>query len=149
MRLLCGLLVLNLIACARPDYLDPQQNVKQDNSQQNNACTLLFSKSQLCASLEWTQGPQSSSESEFIVKFWDHKTSSATGPFQDPPQTLSVILWMPSMGHGSSPVKIEKLQDGVFRVRRAFFIMPGDWEIRFFLKNQNTILDQTEFKLVI
>ncbi len=149
MKTFFAVLVLLLTACARPDYIDPLQNAKQDNTEHSNACTLTFASTKTCASIEWTQGPQSPNESEFIVKFWNAQTGNVQGPFQDPPETLSVVLWMPSMGHGSSPVKIEKIQDGVFRVRKVFFIMPGDWEIRFFLKNQTTQIDQATFKLVL
>ncbi len=47
---------------------------------------------------------------------------------------VSVLLWMPSMGHGSAPVKLDKLGPAQFRVTNVYFIMPGDWEIRLSLK---------------
>lgn len=141
--------LLILSACARPDYIDPKQVAQEDNNTHSASCPILFLTSNQCASIEWVQGPRSSSESEFVVKFWNKGLATMQGPYADPVQSLSIVLWMPSMGHGSSPVKIEKLQEGVFRVRKVFFIMPGDWEIRFIYKNQNLVVDQDAVALVI
>ncbi|QDK45858.1 serine protease spb1 [Bdellovibrio sp. ZAP7] len=137
-KLLLGLLFLT--ACARPDYINP---AAKNNAQSPPAaeCTLKLAQSQLCASIQWVSGPQSPDESEFILKFWNESTATINGPYTDPTTALSVILWMPSMGHGSSPVKIDKIETGVYRVHRVFFIMPGDWEVRIFLKDGATTVD--------
>ena len=42
-----------------------------------------------------------------------------------------VVLWMPSMGHGSTPTQVRLSDIGSFEVNNVFFIMPGDWELRF------------------
>jgi hypothetical protein len=144
-KLLLGLLFLT--ACARPDYINPVS--KKSSQGQTDHCSLKFINSQLCSSIQWTMGPQSPDESELILKFWDEKTASENGPYVDPANTLSVILWMPSMGHGSSPVKIDKIETGVYRVHRVYFIMPGDWEVRIFLKNGTTTVDQATESLVL
>lgn len=145
--LLTGLI---LCGCANPDYIDPAQTVKKnDNSPAALSCPLNFSAAQLCASLHWSQGPQSPAESEFILKFWDSKTSSENGPYKDPSQNITAVLWMPSMGHGSSPVKIEKIEPGVYRVRKVYFIMPGDWEVRLSLKNADGTSELQTLKLVL
>ncbi|MDG0816308.1 FixH family protein [Bdellovibrio svalbardensis] len=141
MKIFFVTITLLLVACARPDYLDPQQNTKQDSPEQSSNCDFIFANSQNCAQLEWTKGPQSPAESEFIVKL--------SLPLKNPSQTLSAVLWMPSMGHGSSPVKIEKIEEGVFRINKVFFIMPGDWEIRFYIKDTTTIFDQATVKLTL
>lgn len=137
-----------LSACARPDYVNPSELHGAQNSV-NHSCALNLAQSGLCASLTWTQGPVSPAESEFILKFWNAAYSSENGPYVDPTNNLSVVLWMPSMGHGSSPVTIEKLESGVFRVRRVYFIMPGEWEIRTFLKNGATVIDQATLTLTL
>ncbi|MFM6929244.1 MAG: FixH family protein [Bdellovibrio sp.] len=140
--------LLLLSACARPDYINPSEiNGAQNSTHQR--CPLNFTQSGLCASVTWTQGPVSPAESEFILKFWDADKGADNGPYVDPIKTLSVILWMPSMGHGSSPVTIEKIETGVFRVRRVYFIMPGEWEIRTFLKNGATVVDQATVNLTL
>lgn len=58
---------------------------------------------------------------------------------EDPYLELAVVLWMPSMGHGSSPVTIERLDRGTYRVSEVFFTMAGDWEIRVQLKAGNDV----------
>jgi hypothetical protein len=147
MRYFILLLSVLSAACARPDYID---KIGLNGSQsQATECPLQFTQSSLCASLDWVQGPQSPNESEFTLKFWNKDSGTKSGPFVDPTQTLSVVLWMPSMGHGSSPVTIEKIEDGVYRVRRVYFIMPGDWEIRTFLKDGATVIDQNTVSLIL
>ena len=148
MRFLFILLFIALSACARKNYADPKE-LAQNNQQQSADCALEFTKVDLCASISWTQGPQTPQQSEFILHIWNKKNANVNGPYQDPTQNLSVVLWMPSMGHGSAPVKIEKLQDGVFRVSNVYFIMAGDWEIRVFLKDSASTVDQATEKLVL
>ncbi|MEK2688405.1 FixH family protein [Bdellovibrio sp. GT3] len=142
------LLFLAFSACARPDYIDPKLNEStQTNS--GDECLLQLAHANLCAKLEWTLGPQSPAESEFILKFWSKTDSVSAGTLVDPENTLSAILWMPSMGHGSSPVTIEKIETGVYRIRRVYFIMPGDWEVRIYLKNGTTVIDQATVSLLL
>lgn len=148
MRLLLLVSFLILSACARPDYIDPSA-LNDAQNHVSGRCDLQFAQSHLCASLTWTQGPVSPNESEFILKFWNEQNSSENGPYIDPVETLSVILWMPSMGHGSSPVTIEKIEMGVYRVRRVYFIMPGEWEVRAFLKTNNSLVDQAHVTLTL
>ena len=46
-------------------------------------------------------------------------------------------LWMPSMNHGSSPIKVVRLGAQMVRLESVYFIMPGDWELRLVIKNQH------------
>lgn len=41
-----------------------------------------------------------------------------------------IELWMPSMGHGSSPVTVTQKSPVHFKVSDANFIMAGDWVVR-------------------
>lgn len=54
---------------------------------------------------------------------------------EDIPGNFKVYLWMPSMGHGSSPVKVNRISTGIYEVTDVYFIMEGDWEIRIKLDN--------------
>jgi hypothetical protein len=56
--------------------------------------------------------------------------------------SVEVVLWMPSMGHGSAPTQIQRVLDsngdlmtGVYQVRNVYFTMGGDWEVRVVLTN--------------
>lgn len=133
-------LIFLMSACARPEYVDNTDiNIPQSQTEQEDSCPLAFPNEKICASMHWLKAPTSSDFSEFELHFSDEVT----------PSSLSVILWMPSMGHGSSPVKIEPLGDGKFRIHRVYFIMPGDWEVRVYLKNGPTILDQIFVPLMV
>lgn len=55
---------------------------------------------------------------------------------------IEVKLWMPSMGHGSSPTVVQRATDssgkiipGTFNVNNVFFVMSGNWEIWITLKD--------------
>ena len=100
---------------------------------------LVFAASGYHAHLFWEQGPQEGSESILRIEFMNPNTHQPTAiPFD-----VSVKLFMPSMGHGSSPTKTEKVIDengeelaGVYRVRKVNSLMAGDWELRVTIKNE-------------
>lgn len=89
-----------------------------------NICTQ--DNEQLCLHVGFHDGvPAVSSEAQFMVHFM-------VGPDIDAAliANVQVELWMPDMGHGSSPVAVEQLDAVHFHVSQAYFIMPGTWEIR-------------------
>lgn len=100
-----------------------------------------FKKLGMSFSLDWTEGP-STSESSFVMKTWKTDVSTVNGPYSDLPGILKVVLWMPHMGHGSSPVKITKLANGEYKITNVFFIMQGQWEVRFSVTKNNTVADE-------
>lgn len=51
---------------------------------------------------------------------------------------MSAELWMPSMGHGSSPVALYPQANGCTAIRSMNFMMRGDWEVRVRLQNNDT-----------
>jgi hypothetical protein len=74
--------------------------------------------------LLWTRGPfvydgQDSTRSEFELNFREK-----------PDFNWSVDLTMPSMGHGSSPVQIVPVSETHYIVKKVYFIMHGQWEVR-------------------
>jgi hypothetical protein len=107
------------------------------------SCSLEFAQSGLCASLTWDSTPSTEQENEFTLRFWDKANGSAAGPYRDVADELTVQLWMPSMGHGSSPVQIASQGTGVYAVSHAYFIMPGTWEVRVQLKRNHQLLEQS------
>jgi hypothetical protein len=67
---------------------------------------------------------------------------------------VEVVLWMPSMGHGSSPTQVERIADAsgniieeALRVRNVYFIMGGDWEVRVTLKSADGTTETQSFAL--
>ncbi len=59
---------------------------------------------------------------------------------------FSVFLWMPTMGHGSSPIKIKKLATGIYQLSEIYFIMDGFWQLKVQLKNGASLLDEVNFE---
>ena len=81
-----------------------------------------------------------------ILRFLDQNDQTRA---VDPVATPFILLWMPSMGHGSSPVKIERLDVGVFKASEIFFIMPGPWDIRYQLKDGSDVIEENIQKVTI
>jgi hypothetical protein len=100
---------------------------------------LIFS-SGLHAHLFWEQGPQGTGESIMRIEFMNGATHAPTEIKSVP----SVSLFMPDMGHGSSPTALQRVLDergqvkvGVYRVLNMYFVMAGNWEVRVQLNNQD------------
>lgn len=60
-------------------------------------------------------------------------------------EQLDAYLWMKSMGHGSSPIVIRNLGNGIYELSEIYFTMPGDWQLHLAIKNGNTIIDDIEY----
>lgn len=106
----------------------------------SSTCKLQFKKSALCVSLAFDRNPQVGEDSSFVLKFWK---PGAERTYVDPPSTLHVFLWMPSMGHGSAKVKIEHPETGTFDVTNVYFTMPGVWDVHIqLIDNNQKVLDE-------
>lgn len=131
----------SLAACAHSveDGLDslPELATKPVNSGSGVNCALELAKEKLCAVLLWETEPTGTSKGRFILKFTDLNGAPTT-----PAQTVNVKLWMPSMGHGSSPVSIAQVDSNTFRASDVFFVMAGSWEIHIQLKTGSTVNDE-------
>jgi hypothetical protein len=51
-------------------------------------------------------------------------------------------LWMPSMGHGSSPFTIEQIGPSSWVFSDIYFIMSGDWELKIKAKSGGRSQDE-------
>lgn len=67
---------------------------------------------------------------------------------------VQVVLWMPSMGHGSAHTKVEPAFDvngqriqGAYNVRNVYFVMGGDWEIQVHLTDKNGHQEMQSFMI--
>jgi len=137
--LLLSLLLLTM-ACARSNYQDGNNdNRNPANANQDSTCALQLTQTNLCVDLIWDHRPTETDYGSFTLEFYDPSDRTR---FIDPSQTLEVQLWMPSMGHGSSPVKIDRVDVGQYRVSNVFFTMHGTWDIQIRLKNGNVVVDQ-------
>ncbi len=78
----------------------------------------------VCAHLDYTTDINSSDEGKFIVVLQT--------PQQQAVQNFKLDLWMQMghHGHGSSPVEISDLGQNQFSITNAWFVMPGQWNVR-------------------
>ena len=58
--------------------------------------------------------------------------------------SIEAILWMSSMGHGSSPITIQQTGPLHWHFSEVFFIMPGLWELQLKVHNPSGANDQTD-----
>ncbi len=135
--LMSALMFSSLVACANPDYVS---NVKKENI--TEGCTVRFNKLETCGLIEWINAPAKKQDSNFMFVL-----DGALEKFSH--ATLEVELWMPSMGHGSAPTVVRKINASTFDVSNVHFIMGGDWEIRFTLKEGALVLDEAIFSIDI
>jgi hypothetical protein len=99
----------------------------------------------LCDAFVWSELPRSQTNLSLEVRLVLSDPSGvllhALSGSQDW-ALVSAQLWMPSMGHGSSPTTVTRTGPHSWRVDRVFFLMPGPWEIRF--KWQSPVPESTE-----
>lgn len=141
MKLFAGKLLTTLVilGSAVAAFAMPSTEPAHDHQK---LCPIYFKTSDLCATVEFTKGPVDGDESQFIVRIFDHKSAHGDHVMVDP-QNLKIDLWMymgNHGGHGSAPVKIVKQDVGTYFVSEAYFIMPGRWNVRFFLDNEQSDL---------
>lgn len=122
--------------------------VSNANPMLSESEVLAFKKTNSSFVISWVDGPKRGM-SKFIMKTWKNDLGTMNGPYQDLPKSLNVFIWMPSMGHGSSPVRLKKINDGEYEVSDVNFIMGGKWEVKFQLKDGSHVFDETVVSLSI
>mgnify|MGYP000547503608 CR=1 FL=1 len=64
--------------------------------------------------------------------------------------TIKAYLWMPEMGHGSTPIKINKIADGIYELSNIEFIMGGLWDLHFeFVDDNNTVVQEVVWDIYL
>jgi len=118
--------------------------------QASESC-LPLKKLGLCAFVELGSTPKvSATDVPFVVSFTkDLGASIKDGDLIAPDALLKVELFMPSMGHGSSPVTVTLFpKTGIYFVNKVKFLMAGPWEIRIKLLDTKTptlVLDEVSY----
>ncbi len=134
-----------LSGCAKPKYVESSINKASDTtSDKADLCQLDFKKLNACASIKWETLPTQKDSGSFILQFYSNGADFALT------RAPRVFLWMPSMGHGSSPVTVKVISSSAFNVEKVFFIMPGEWDINVLIQNENgASIDQASYSLII
>ncbi len=136
------LTLLMLASCADPRYVDgPQTDIDTVTG-----CGHVFKSENLCLKTAWVQRPSESTYGEMTLSFVDVNDETR---LVDPKNEPFIVLWMPSMGHGSSPVTMERIDVGRYKASEIFFIMPGPWDIRYQLKSGSDVVEERIQKITI
>lgn len=112
-------------------------------------CPLSFPQEKMCAELSWNGIPDSQDTSSFTLRFWKSGAATHSGPYSNPSNEVFVKLWMPSMGHGSSPITTVQAHDsgnqsipGVYEGKNVYFIMNGAWEVHVQLRSGSKVQEE-------
>ena len=129
-------------SCAQPKYIQKTDDTNSAPSYQKNKadCNVQLKNSKLCLSWLWELKPTETEMGSFVFKIYKLNNYDQTAIMMENGDKVEVVLWMPSMGHGSSPTTVEKLDVGTYRTHDVFFTMPGEWQIKFQFKNLNNEL---------
>jgi hypothetical protein len=130
--LLLGLLPLALSACASPKYEPPVSA---------GAATAAFA-SHAAVDVTWEKEPTETEMGSFLFDTYRLSPVDGAKVPEDLGPSLGVALWMPSMGHGSSPVTVDRLGEGKYRASNVFFVMRGAWEIHVQVKSGKETTDE-------
>jgi hypothetical protein len=141
------LLALVLASCGKSPLFN-HTDARLNGLESEGGCQLAFEKSG-CAAAHFSKPPQTGEEATFELDFWKPDSASDKGPFQDPPGEVRVKLWMVTMGHGSSPVTLNRLSDGRYQVSRAYFTMPGHWQVKVELLKSGQVFDRAQLDVSI
>ena len=117
-----------LSACADPKYVAKEgagQNYRKAEAEKAQ-----FDPSGIPLWISWEKKPSADQFGSFLIKTGRENAADKSPIPEDLEGEIRVILWMPSMGHGSSPVTVTKMDTGTFRASKVFFSMPGEWEVR-------------------
>lgn len=142
--------------CAQPKYelvnangLNAESGQRESQEQGARDCPLRFRSSGYCLAWKWETLPTSRQPGALIFKIYRGNLYDDSPVETDLEVMPSLILWMPSMGHGSSPTTVIRIDVGTYRASNVFFIMPGEWELRFQAKEGSSVQDEAVLALTI
>ena len=111
---------------------------------------LVFKNNTLHMHASFSTEPKVGAKSVMVLEAKDPATHQ-TIEFNE---NINVVLWMPSMGHGSAPTQVARATDangnnipGTFLVSNVYFMMGGDWEIRVTLTDAQGVQETQSFAI--
>ncbi|MGE3975873.1 MAG: hypothetical protein AB7F59_15215 [Bdellovibrionales bacterium] len=135
------ILCFGIVGCADRKYGNPQDSTSGTFGFHNFDCKLQFSN-KICLSWSWEKKPTMEEAGSLWIRTYRQSEIDGFPELVELSSGLQVKLWMPDMGHGSSPVKTEAMSPGSFHSTNVFFSMPGSWQIRFQIKSEGHELDE-------
>jgi hypothetical protein len=90
----------------------------------------------------WQVGPNLENENKILIVI-----SDADGNRTDLPLKLDPYIWMAGMGHGSFPIKVTKVETGLYELSEIFFTMGGYWDFHLDFLFQDSIIDGVKWPI--
>lgn len=138
-KIILFLLALTLLSCGKSPLLN-----KVSKASNEIAGDILLSEQfpneKLSFSMNWTVSPGLDNLSSFDLKLARPLNQN---------QTLNIYIWMPDMGHGSSPIDIKQLNSTDYAVSEIAFIMPGLWVLHVEILENNQVVDQWQKSITL
>ena len=131
-------LVLSLLAVITLGFFCLNTAVAQENAHQDQSAGyhLAYKNNTLHLHAQFVNSPVTGKENLLQLQAMNPASHQPT----DLTDKVEVVLWMPAMGHGSSPTRVEKVLDqngqaipGAYNVHKIYFVMGGTWEVRIIL----------------
>ena len=67
------------------------------------------------------------------------------GKLTSPNTDIGIKLWMPEHGHGSYPVDVKEISEGIYQANEIIFTMPGLWDLHFQLKRDGKVVSEVKW----
>lgn len=83
---------------------------------------------------------------QFATKTLSGQTTEAVFCLGSLGTVVGASLWMPDMGHGSSPVTLISQTNGCTKISKMDFFMTGAWDVRVTLANNSRFVFGVEIK---
>lgn len=130
--------LLSLLSCAQPRY----ENARPTLQVASSNCPNQLSRSGLCLNWQWEKVPTLEDVGSLVVQVYRIDPQTRVAQLTSPGPEFELVLEMPLMKHGSTPITIENLGPGLYRANEVYFNMTGDWELRFFFKTVEGLDDK-------
>jgi hypothetical protein len=121
----------------------PLFNKLKKNVQEVSGNVLLseqFPNQQVEFELNWTTPPSLDEMGAFEISLKNPLAAN---------QTLNAFIWMPEMGHGSSPIEINQVGPTHYSFTEVAFIMPGTWILHVEIVENNQVVDKWQKSIVL
>jgi len=153
--LFLGVVCFLFLGCAQPKYENGNGTGSEIGRQaQGQSLGLSFANAGMQMAWRWEKDPIGTEEGILLLRTYKASTLDGLPEPTDVTGALTMKLWMPDMGHGSSPTTVERLLDasgqivpGSYRIKGIYFIMPGLWEMIFEIQEGGVIRDSAKITL--
>lgn len=133
------LLACFFASCGKPPLFNKMTKTVNEVSG-NILLSEKFSTKNIEFSFNWKVAPSLEELSSFEIEFKEPLS---------PNLSIKAYIWMPEMGHGSSPIEITKSSDLNYIFTEVAFIMPGLWVLHLEILENNKVVDKWQKSIVL